>query len=94
MNSNLNVNTDTKLKSLFPQRQGEICINDKFKWTLDGVEIQPRQMVDFKIGGHWIPGVVVNPECGLVWSSWVDCVSVHLVPGMKARWSEPTHRPA
>lgn len=40
------------------ERPNEIGINERFKITLNGVEIQSRQKVELEIGGHWIAGIV------------------------------------
>lgn len=71
--------------SLFPQTKGEISLNDHFQWILDGVEIRTFSNLEIRIGGHWIPGGIVESERGLYWFSWLDNILVQITFGIKAR---------
>ncbi len=71
----------------FPQREGEICINDEFQWVLDGVEIKHFSMLEIQIDGHWILGTVIEMKGMHYWSSWNDGVTVLINLGIKARRS-------
>ncbi|MGE0632696.1 MAG: hypothetical protein AB7O96_09825 [Pseudobdellovibrionaceae bacterium] len=76
------------MMNIFPQRLGEICLNNNFKWVLDGVEITHLSHLEVRIGGHWIYGIVFEHKARLYWSSWEDCVVVDISLGIKARWSD------
>jgi len=80
------MNTNTETKNIFPQHDGEICINNNYKWALDGQELKSREEVEIQIGGHWLRGTIVDPKHGdMIWSSWAECVTVPLMFGIKAR---------
>jgi len=72
-------------KTSFPQRKGEICIGDNFKWVLDGGQLNSGEKLDLQIGGHWIDGFVCQSEKGLFWCSWTEGVGVPITIGLKAR---------
>lgn len=76
--------------SVFPQRQGEICFNDQFKFVLDGIEIDRSNRLDLQIGGHWIDGIIVEHKGIHYWASLKECVIVNISLGLKARWPVKT----
>jgi hypothetical protein len=72
-------------KTTFPQRKGQICINNDFRWVLDGAELTSGEKLDLQIGGQWISGFVCNSKQGLFWCSWEEGVNVQITVGLKSR---------
>ncbi|MGE0526413.1 MAG: hypothetical protein AB7G93_01210 [Bdellovibrionales bacterium] len=70
------------------QPPGRIGTNDKWKWVLDGIELKGREMLEIRIDGHWILGMLIESKEGrLYWSSWIDSVSIPVTYFMQARWT-------
>ncbi|MBX3032913.1 MAG: hypothetical protein KF865_03245 [Bdellovibrionaceae bacterium] len=69
------------------QPKGRIGLNENWQWVLDGVLLEGRKMLQIKIGGHWILGMLIKAKDGqLFWSSWLDGVSVPVTYYIRARW--------
>lgn len=69
------------------QPKGRIGLNENWQWVLDGVLLESRKMLQIKIGGHWILGMLIQAKDGdLFWSSWGDGVSVPVTYYIRARW--------
>lgn len=69
------------------QPKGRIGIDENWQWVLDGVLLESRKMLQLKIGGHWILGMLIKAKDGhLFWSSWIEAVSIPVTYFMRARW--------
>lgn len=69
------------------QPKGRIGLNDKWQWALEGIVIEARKRLEIRIGGHWIMGTIIKTKDGeLLWSSWIDSVSLPVTYFIRARW--------
>jgi len=75
------------MNTLFPQVPGQITMNDNFRYVLDGIEIESRQVLELLIGDHWILGSVFAAKSGeLFWTPPKGFVHISLGYLMHARW--------
>lgn len=69
------------------QPPGRIGVNERWEWALDGVLLEERKKLELMIGGHWVLGVLLKCKDGhMIWSSWLDAVSVPVAFFIQARW--------
>lgn len=74
--------------SLLPAENGRIGMGDKWQWFLDGTDLEDRQKLELKIGGHWILGTLIKYKNDLLWCSWLEGVAVPITYFLIARWPE------